>query len=91
VLIEPQERPPADALANAGAIRAALADGGIDRPLLLHGYESAAWQVLEAALDAGLDVRIGLEDTTTLPDGRQAAGNAELVATAVALVGGRAR
>jgi uncharacterized protein (DUF849 family) len=86
VLIEPQEHRPAGALSNAGAIRSALADAGVDRPLIVHGYGPAAWPVLEAALNDGRGVRIGLEDTTTLRDGRQAAGNAELVAAAVALV-----
>jgi uncharacterized protein (DUF849 family) len=91
VLVEPQEREPADALANADAVRARLADAGIDRPLLQHGYGPAAWEVLRAAVRDGLDVRIGLEDAITLPDGRTTAGNAELVAAAVALVHGRER
>jgi hypothetical protein len=91
VLVEPQEREPADALANADAVRARLADAGIDRPLLQHGYGPAAWEVLRAAVRDGLDVRIGLEDAITLPDGRTTAGNAELVAAAVAHVHGRDR
>jgi uncharacterized protein (DUF849 family) len=37
-----------------------------------------------------VDVRVGLEDVLVLPDGRVAEDNAELVAAAVALVGGRA-
>ena len=85
VLVEPQEREPADALANARAIRARLAEAGIDRPLLLHGYGPAAWDVLRVAVADGLDTRIGLEDATTLPDGSAPAGNADLVAAAVAL------
>jgi uncharacterized protein (DUF849 family) len=32
-------------------------------------------------------VRAGLEDTTTLPDGTRARGNADLVAAAVEMVG----
>lgn len=85
VLVEPQEREPADALANARAIRARLAEAGIDRPLLQHGYGSAAWDVLRVAVADGLDTRIGLEDATTLPDGSAPAGNSDLVAAAVAL------
>ncbi len=85
VLVEPQERAPADALANAEAIRARLAGAGIDRPLLQHGYGPAAWEVLRAAVADGLDTRIGLEDATTLPDGSAPAGNSDLVAAAVAL------
>jgi uncharacterized protein (DUF849 family) len=88
VLVEPQERETADALANADAIRVRLARAGIDRPLLQHGYGPAAWEVLRAAVRDGLDVRIGLEDAVVLPDGRTASGNAELVAAAIAIVDG---
>ena len=42
--------------------------------------------MIAAARSAGVDVRVGLEDVLVLPDGRVAAGNAELVAAAVALV-----
>lgn len=54
-------------------------------PQLWHGYGPRTWEVLAAAAAAGFDVRVGLEDVLVLPDGRVAAGNAELVATAVAL------
>jgi uncharacterized protein (DUF849 family) len=54
-------------------------------PQLWHGYEQRTWEVLQAAAAAGQDVRVGLEDVLTLPDGRFAADNAELVATAVEL------
>jgi uncharacterized protein (DUF849 family) len=43
--------------------------------------------VIAAGAAAGVDVRIGLEDVLVLPDGRYAAGNAELVAAALELVG----
>jgi uncharacterized protein (DUF849 family) len=55
---------------------------------LWHGYEHRTWEVLGAAAAAGHDVRVGLEDVLTLPDGRLAADNAELVAAAVELSGG---
>jgi uncharacterized protein (DUF849 family) len=41
--------------------------------------------VLARALEAGRDVRIGLEDVLELPDGQPAGGNGELVAAAVLL------
>ena len=56
-------------------------------PQLWHGYEQATWVVLRAAAAAGHDVRVGLEDVLTRPDGRGAADNAELVAAAVELTG----
>jgi len=83
VLIEPGEEEPEAALSNASAIIRCLDEGNIRLPKLLHGFGNAAWPVLEVALQHGYDTRIGLEDTLTLPDGRQATDNAELVAFAV--------
>ncbi|WP_415948928.1 3-keto-5-aminohexanoate cleavage protein [Streptomyces sp. KLOTTS4A1] len=50
------------------------------RPVLLHGEEDGTWPVLRLALERGLLIRIGLEDTLLLPNGRRATDNAELVA-----------
>jgi uncharacterized protein (DUF849 family) len=63
---------------------AALIPAGV--PQLWHGYGERTWQVLCAAVAGGVDVRVGLEDVLVLPDGSVAAGNAELVAAAVALM-----
>ena len=57
-------------------------------PQLWHGYGERTWEVLAAAAAAGVDTRVGLEDVLVLPDGRTTTGNAELVATAVALASG---
>jgi uncharacterized protein (DUF849 family) len=70
---------------EAHAIAQLIPDGV---PQLWHGYGERTWEVLSAAAAAGHDVRVGLEDVLVLPDGRVAAGNAELVAAAVELVGG---
>ena len=56
-------------------------------PQLWHGFGPRTWEVIAAAAADGVDVRIGLEDVLVLPDGRVAAGNAELVAAALELVG----
>jgi uncharacterized protein (DUF849 family) len=53
-------------------------------PILVHGQDEAAWPVLRRAQALGLDTRIGLEDTLTLPDGAPAADNAALVRAAIA-------
>ncbi len=82
VMLEPQEEDPAAALANADATERVLHAAGVRAQLLLHGMEAATWPLLEAALDRGLDVRIGLEDTLRLPDGSLAPDNAALVAAA---------
>jgi uncharacterized protein (DUF849 family) len=52
---------------------------------LWHGLGQRTWEVLPAAIAAGHEVRVGLEDVLVLPDGRRAQSNAELVAAAVAL------
>jgi len=86
VLVETQESEPGAAVADAAAIDALLDAGGVLAPRLYHGDGPATWAVIGAALRQGRDVRIGLEDVLTLPDGSVAADNAQLVATAVAMV-----
>jgi uncharacterized protein (DUF849 family) len=67
---------------DARAIAQLVPDG---IPQLWHGFGKGTWEVISAGAAAGFDVRIGLEDTLVLPDGRRAASNAELVAAAVEL------
>jgi uncharacterized protein (DUF849 family) len=43
--------------------------------------------VVSAAAAEGIDVRIGLEDTLVLPDGRVATDNGQLVVAAATLFG----
>jgi uncharacterized protein (DUF849 family) len=87
VLVEAEDEDPATAVAVAGAIDRALDRAGIDAPRLHHGAGRATWAVLRRAIEAGHDVRIGLEDTLVLEGGERAPGNAALVAAAVALAG----
>jgi uncharacterized protein (DUF849 family) len=84
ILIEPHGDSDT-ALATAMAVEQALDRHGIEAPRLHHAYELATWHVIRAALRLGRDIRIGLEDTTVLPDGSITQGNGELVATAVRL------
>ena len=81
-LVEPQEREPGAAMVTAVAIDGVLGEVGIGLPRLHHGYDTATWYVLDAAVPAGRDIRIGFEDTLTLPDGAPARDNAALVAAA---------
>jgi uncharacterized protein (DUF849 family) len=53
---------------------------GLGRPRLWHGDGRANWAVVDAGLAAGVDVRVGLEDTLVGRDGRAAPGNAGQVA-----------
>jgi uncharacterized protein (DUF849 family) len=87
VLVEVEEPDPAAAVEAAGAIEDALDRLGVDSPQLHHGVDRATWAVIEEASRRGHGVRIGLEDTLVLPDGRLARGNAELVEAAARLLG----
>lgn len=51
-------------------------------PILLHGRDADAWTVFTYAATLEHHVRMGLEDTLHMPDGRRAKNNAELVAMA---------
>jgi uncharacterized protein (DUF849 family) len=55
-------------------------------PQLWHGEGPRTWEVLATAAAAGHDIRVGLEDVLTLPNGDSAAGNEELVAVAAQLI-----
>jgi uncharacterized protein (DUF849 family) len=57
-------------------------------PQLWHGYGERTWEVLSACRGTGFDARVGLEDVLALPDGRIAVDNAELVTSALGLIGG---
>jgi len=87
VLLEPQEQEMERALITVRAIEGVLESGAVELtrllPLLLHGTEATVWPMMDEAIARGYDVRIGLEDTLILPDGRMARDNAELVAEAV--------
>jgi uncharacterized protein (DUF849 family) len=60
-------------------------------PILLHGQDGAAWDIVRMAAERGLDTRIGLEDTLRLPDGSAAADNADLVRAARDIIGRQVR
>lgn len=79
VLIEVHDEDGAAAVERAWAIEQALDEARVRAPRLHHGEGHATWAVIDAALERGRDIRIGLEDTTALPDGTQAAGNADLL------------
>jgi uncharacterized protein (DUF849 family) len=86
VLIEPPDDDPDAAVAAAARIEEKLDQHDLQAPRLHHGYGIATWHVIRAALQLGRDVRVGLEDTTVLPNGSPATGNGELVTAAVGLI-----
>jgi uncharacterized protein (DUF849 family) len=81
-LVEPQDTAPEIAVMTAGAIDGGLDREGIELPQLHHGTDFTTWAVMDAATGRDHAVRIGFEDTFTLPDGRRGGSNAELVAAA---------
>lgn len=85
VLIEIDEQEIEAAFAMADAIGDVLRESGVRKQILLHGFDATIWPFVERAFERRWSTRIGLEDGRLLPDGTLAAGNAELVGTAVAL------
>jgi uncharacterized protein (DUF849 family) len=84
VLVEPTTQEPELALQRVAEIEDQL--GGLAVDQLHHADGPATWAVIERAICQGRDIRIGLEDTLRLPDGRAARDNAELVAAAMGLL-----
>jgi uncharacterized protein (DUF849 family) len=68
------------ALARAIDERAA----NLGRPRLWHGDARANWAVVDAGLAAGVDVRVGLEDTLIARDGGRAPANPDQVTATIA-------
>ena len=73
-------------MAVTDAILAALAEAGVRKPILLHGFDATVWPFVERAFARGFSTRVGLEDGSALPDGAVAIGNAALVAAALGFV-----
>jgi len=89
-MVEPLDPDLHHAIANAEAIERALAKGGVRLEQVHHGDGIASWEINQRAAARGHGIRTGLEDTTVLPDGREASGNGELVAAAASLLVGNA-
>ena len=83
VLLEPQEQEMKSAIETVNAMENVLKSGAADFSFLLHGTEATAWPMMDEAIARGYEVRIGLEDTLVMPDGRIAKDNVELVTEAV--------
>jgi uncharacterized protein (DUF849 family) len=82
VLVEPADGPGEGLVEQARLIEGTLLAAGVTAPQLHHGAGRTTWAVLDAAVERGHAIRVGLEDTTVLRDGTIARDNAELVAEA---------
>ncbi|MFH5802197.1 3-keto-5-aminohexanoate cleavage protein [Haladaptatus sp. CMAA 1911] len=85
-MVEPLDSNPDEAVSHAEAIERTLDKAGIDLEQVHHGDGIASWAVNRRAVARGHAIRTGLEDTTTLPDGRTASGNGELVDAATSIL-----
>ncbi len=62
VLVEPLAEDPDQAVHDCREIAEALRAGGVTAPLLYHGLEGTTWPVVRAAIEDGVEVRVGIED-----------------------------
>lgn len=83
ILIEPQVLDPDEAVSVCRAARDLIRGAGVLCPLLYHGDGPTVWPVYRAAIEDGVQVRIGFEDGVELPDGTVAADNVALVKAAI--------
>ena len=74
VLIEPLDADPQTAVDHAAAMETAVTAAGIELEQVHHGDGLATWAVMERGAMRGHGIRVGLEDTTVLADGRRAGG-----------------
>ena len=86
ILIEPQEKEISEAEKNISEIELILDKSNNSVPRLFHGFENIVWDLIKISVIKGYSTRVGLEDTLTLPDGKIAESNAELVREAIKIL-----
>ncbi|WP_111720892.1 3-keto-5-aminohexanoate cleavage protein [Homoserinimonas sp. OAct 916] len=85
ILIEPEDEDPDVAVAACRTIAAHLRENGVTAPLLYHGYDQTTWPVIQAAIEDGVETRIGYEDVLLMPNGEPAEDNAAMIAATLAM------
>jgi uncharacterized protein (DUF849 family) len=88
ILIEPETEDAYEAVSQCREIASALREGGATCSILYHGYDRSAWPVLRAAVEDGVEGRIGLEDVTVDFAG-YAADNATMIGEALSIARAR--
>jgi len=86
ILIEPEEEEINPALKTVNDIEKVLNHNKINLKRLLHGFNSAAWDLLREAKKRGYDGRIGMEDTLYLEDGTKVKSNLEIIESAEKII-----
>lgn len=85
VLFEIEEQDLNQAEATLHGIETVLIEAGVQRPILLHGFDATVWHFVREARNRRWSTRVGFEDGCSLEDQSMAVSNAQLVAEAVAL------
>ena len=85
VLFEIEQQDLRQAQATLAGIQTVLNEAGVQRPILLHGFDATVWHFVREARVKRWSPRIGLEDGCRLEDQSVASSNAQLVAKAIAL------
>jgi uncharacterized protein (DUF849 family) len=83
VLVEPRESDPVKGLKRVRSIDRILRAHDPGLRTLHHGAGATTWPIMRWSIQHGHDIRVGLEDTTFLPDDRRAQDNQELIEEAV--------
>jgi uncharacterized protein (DUF849 family) len=83
LLLEPFEQSKAEALKVLEDILQLLSPASAKLPIVFHGLNLTAWDLIDEAATRGYGTRIGFEDILTLPGGQFADGNAALVSEAM--------
>lgn len=78
ILIEPESEIFDKAIETVEEIEQILDVNKIKIPRLLHGFNSAAWDILREAKKRGYDSRVGMEDTIYLENGKKVNSNLEI-------------
>ncbi|OWS75257.1 3-keto-5-aminohexanoate cleavage enzyme [Pantoea sp. VS1] len=86
VLIEIEEQQVEAADSMASEIVGILKSSGINKQILLHGFDATAWHFIERAKAEMFSTRIGLEDCLFDPDGGVVGGNADMILMATRLL-----
>lgn len=89
VLIEPEPEELVPATKTINEIEDVLNEHEVNIPRLLHGFNSAAWELLKEAKRRGYDGRIGMEDTIYTDSREMVTSNLELIKYAKKIISDR--
>lgn len=86
ILLEPEPETFSEAIQTVTEMENVLHNYNINIPRLLHGFNSAAWDILKEAKRRVYDGRIGMEDTIRLENGKMVTGNLEIMLEAKRII-----